>query len=76
MLTLSEMLEQMTGGFKTMLAAIGSVIVAFIFKDACDQLLLPQFIVESLTPYMTAGLPPPWYSSPGRRWRSLPTSSP
>ena len=58
LLPLSEMLEQMMDGFKTMLPAIGTVIAAFIFKDVCDQLLLPQFVVDSLTPYMTAGLLP------------------
>ncbi|MCL1065569.1 sodium:proton antiporter [Shewanella olleyana] len=54
----SEMMEQMIDGFKSMLPAIGTVIAAFIFKDVCDQLLLPQFVIESLSPYMTAQLLP------------------
>lgn len=58
LMPLDEMLEQMMEGFKTMLPAIGTVIAAFIFKDVCDQLLLPQYVVESLTPYMTADLLP------------------
>lgn len=58
LMPLSEMLEQMMDGFKTMLPAIGTVIGAFIFKEVCDQLLLPQFVVEALTPYMTAELLP------------------
>jgi Na+/H+ antiporter NhaC len=58
LMPLSELLEQMMDGFKTMLPAIGTVIAAFIFKDVCDQLLLPQFVVDSLTPYMTADLLP------------------
>ncbi len=58
LMPLSELLEQMMDGFKTMLPAIGTVIGAFIFKDVCDQLLLPQFVVQSLTPYMTAELLP------------------
>ncbi|NQD92546.1 sodium:proton antiporter [Pseudomonas sp. CrR25] len=58
LMPLDEMLEQMMDGFKTMLPAIGTVIAAFIFKDVCDQLLLPQFVVESLQPYMTAQLLP------------------
>lgn len=58
LMPLGEMLEQMIDGFKTMLPAIGTVIAAFIFKDVCDQLLLPQYVVQSLTPYMTAELLP------------------
>jgi tetracycline resistance efflux pump len=58
LMPLGEMLEQMTEGFKSMLPAIGTVIAAFIFKDVCDQLLLPQFVVESLAPYMSAQLLP------------------
>ncbi|WP_246533314.1 Na+/H+ antiporter NhaC family protein [Pseudomonas lalucatii] len=58
LMPLDEMLEQMMEGFKTMLPAIGTVIAAFIFKDVCDQLLLPQYVVESLKPYMTAQLLP------------------
>jgi tetracycline resistance efflux pump len=58
LMPLDEMLEQMMDGFKSMLPAIGTVIAAFIFKDVCDQLLLPQFVVESLQPYMSAQLLP------------------
>ena len=58
LMPLDEMLEQMMEGFKTMLPAIGTVIAAFIFKDVCDQLMLPQYVVESLKPYMTAQLLP------------------
>lgn len=54
LMPLSEMMEQMIDGFKSMLPAIGTVIAAFIFKDVCDKLLLPQFVIESLSPYMTA----------------------
>ncbi|ARD22247.1 Na+/H+ antiporter NhaC family protein [Shewanella japonica] len=50
----AEMMEQMIDGFKSMLPAIGTVIAAFIFKDVCDKLLLPQYVIESLSPYMTA----------------------
>ncbi|UTW06486.1 Na+/H+ antiporter NhaC family protein [Pseudomonas benzenivorans] len=58
LMPLDEMLEQMMEGFKSMLPAIGTVIAAFIFKDVCDQLLLPQFVVASLQPYMSAQLLP------------------
>ena len=54
----AEMIEKMLDGFKSMLPAIGTVIAAFIFKDVCDQLLLPQFVIESLSPFMTAGYLP------------------
>ncbi|MBB1291370.1 MAG: tetracycline resistance efflux pump [Pseudoalteromonas rhizosphaerae] len=54
----AEMIEKMLDGFKSMLPAIGTVIAAFIFKDVCDQLLLPQFVIDSLSPFMTAGYLP------------------
>lgn len=58
LMPLADMLEQMIDGFKSMLPAIGTVIAAFIFKDVCDQLLLPQYVIDSLSPYMTAQLLP------------------
>jgi Na+/H+ antiporter NhaC len=30
------------------------VVAAFIFKDVCDQLMLPQYVINTLSPYMTA----------------------
>ncbi|MDE3271872.1 Na+/H+ antiporter NhaC family protein [Pseudoalteromonas sp. G4] len=58
LMPLAEMLEQMIDGFKCMLPAIGTVIAAFIFKDVCDKLLLPQYVINTLSPYMTAQLLP------------------
>lgn len=54
LMSLSEMMETMMDGFKTMLPAIGTVVAAFIFKDVCDKLMLPQYVIENLSPYMTA----------------------
>ncbi|MCH4294514.1 sodium:proton antiporter [Shewanella sp. 3B26] len=58
LMPLSEMMDQMIDGFKSMLPAIGTVIAAFIFKDVCDQLLLPQYVIDTLSPYMTAQMLP------------------
>ncbi|MCG7537030.1 Na+/H+ antiporter NhaC family protein [Pseudoalteromonas sp. OOF1S-7] len=58
LMPLADMLEQMINGFKCMLPAIGTVIAAFIFKDVCDQLLLPQYVINTLSPYMTADVLP------------------
>jgi Na+/H+ antiporter NhaC len=58
LMNISEMMDVMIHGFKTMLPAICTVIAAFIFKDVCDQLGLPQFIIENLAPYMSAQLLP------------------
>ncbi|WP_457788067.1 Na+/H+ antiporter NhaC family protein [Pseudomonas sp. PL-6] len=58
LMPLTEMLDQMVDGFKTMLPAIGICVAAFIFKDVCDQLMLPQYVVESLKPYMTPQMLP------------------
>lgn len=58
LMTLTEMMDTMLHGFKTMLPAICTVIAAFIFKDICDQIGLPQFIIENLAPYMSPQLLP------------------
>lgn len=58
LMSVSEMMDVMMNGFKTMLPAISTVIAAFIFKDVCDKLLLPQYVIENLSPYMTAQMLP------------------
>jgi len=58
LMPLAEMMDQMIDGFKGMLPAISTVIAAFVFKDVCDQLLLPQYVIESLSPFMTPKLLP------------------
>lgn len=58
LMSISEMMEVMMNGFKTMLPAISTVIAAFIFKDVCDKMLLPQYVIENLTPYMNATMLP------------------
>lgn len=54
----TEMMELMMHGFKTMLPAICTVIAAFTFKDVCDQLGLPLYVIENLAPYMNAQMLP------------------
>lgn len=54
----TEMMELMMHGFKTMLPAICTVIAAFTFKDVCDQLGLQLYVIENLSPYMTAQMLP------------------
>ncbi|MCX7545569.1 Na+/H+ antiporter NhaC family protein [Marinicella gelatinilytica] len=58
LMSLAEMMETMMDGFKTMLPAIGTVVAAFIFKDVCDKLMLPQYVIDNLSPYMTAQMLP------------------
>lgn len=58
LMPLSEMMDQMIDGFKSMLPAIGTVTAAFIFKDVCDMLQLPQYVINSLSPFMTAQMLP------------------
>jgi len=58
LMSFSEMIERMLDGFKSMIPAIGTVIAAFIFKDVCDLIGLPQYVINSLSPYMTAGYLP------------------
>lgn len=54
----TEMMELMMHGFKTMLPAICTVIAAFVFKDVCDQLGLPMYVIDNLAPYMTPQMLP------------------
>jgi tetracycline resistance efflux pump len=58
LMSIADMMEVMMNGFKTMLPAISTVVAAFIFKDVCDKMLLPQFVIENLTPYMNAQMLP------------------
>lgn len=58
LMPLEEMMETMVTGFKTMLPAIGTVVAAFIFKDVCDKMMLPQYVIANLSPYMTAQMLP------------------
>ncbi len=58
LMPLAEMMDQMIDGFKSMLPAIGTVIAAFVFKDICDLLHLSRYVIDGLTPYMTAQLLP------------------
>jgi tetracycline resistance efflux pump len=58
LMSIGEMMDVMMNGFKTMLPAISTVIAAFIFKDVCDKMLLPQYVIENLSPYMTAQMLP------------------
>jgi Na+/H+ antiporter NhaC len=58
LMKLPEMMDSMMNGFKTMMPAISTVIAAFVFKEVCDRLLLPRFVMESLTPLMTPALLP------------------
>lgn len=58
LMNFNDMMDQMMHGFKSMLPAICTVIAAFTFKDVCDQLGLPLFVIENLAPYMTPTMLP------------------
>lgn len=58
LMTINEMMDVMMNGFKSMLPAISTVIAAFVFKDVCDKMLLPQYVIENMTPYMNATMLP------------------
>lgn len=58
LMPLTEMMEVMMDGFKTMLPAISTVIAAFAFKEVCDLLGLPVYVIDNLAPYMSAQMLP------------------
>jgi tetracycline resistance efflux pump len=54
----TEMFDAVLDGIKIMVPALAIVVVAFMFKEVNDRLGLPLFVIESVTPYMTATLLP------------------
>jgi tetracycline resistance efflux pump len=54
----TEMFDAVLEGIKLMVPALTIVVVAFMFKEVNDRLGLPLFVIESVTPYMTATLLP------------------
>ena len=53
-----EMFDAVLDGIKIMVPALTIVVVAFMFKEVNDRLGLPGFVIESVTPYMTATMLP------------------
>ena len=49
-----EMFDAVLDGIKIMVPALTIVVVAFMFKEVNDRLGLPGFVIDSVTPYMTA----------------------
>ncbi|MFT5131664.1 MAG: tetracycline resistance efflux pump [Gammaproteobacteria bacterium] len=58
LLKMNEALDCVMEGFKIMIPPLAIVVVAFMFKTVNDQLGLPQFIIESVQPYMSVVLLP------------------
>ncbi len=58
LLTLKESLDCVMEGFKVMIPPLAIVVTAFMFKTVNDQLGLPQFVIESVQPYMSPVLLP------------------
>ena len=58
LLTWTEMFDAVLEGIKIMVPALTIVVVAFMFKEVNDRLGLPIFVIEGVTPYMTATLLP------------------
>ena len=53
-----EMFDAVLDGIKIMVPALTIVVVAFMFKEVNDRLGLPSFVIESVTPHMTATMLP------------------
>jgi Na+/H+ antiporter NhaC len=54
----TEMFDAVLEGIKIMVPALTIVVVAFIFKEVNDRLGLPLYVIESVTPYMSATMLP------------------
>ena len=57
-LTMSETFETILDGFKTMIAPLAVLAAAYLLKEINDELGLAIYVIEMLTPYLTATLLP------------------
>jgi Na+/H+ antiporter NhaC len=48
-----DMFDAVLAGLKMMLPALTIVVMAFAFKDVNDQLGLPRFVIDHVSPWMT-----------------------
>jgi len=53
-----DMFDTVIEGIKIMLPALSLVVVAFMFKEVNDRLGLPLYVIESVTPILTATMLP------------------
>lgn len=53
LMTIYESLDAVMEGFRVMLPPLAIVVVAFMFKTVNDQLGLPSYVIETVTPIMT-----------------------
>lgn len=58
LLAWGDMFDAVLDGIKMMVPALTIVVVAFMFKEVNDQLGLAEYVIENVTPYMTATLLP------------------
>ena len=53
-----ELLDSVIDGIKLMVPALSIVVVAFMFKEVNNQLGLPQYVIETVQPVMSAKMLP------------------
>ena len=53
-----DMFDAVLDGIKIMVPALTIVVVAFMFKEVNDRLGLATYVIDSVTPYMTAMMLP------------------
>ncbi|WGL15097.1 Na+/H+ antiporter NhaC family protein [Microbulbifer bruguierae] len=54
LLSLGDIFDTILEGFKTMIAPLAIVVAAFMFKAVNDSLGMPQYVIDSVKPLMTA----------------------
>ncbi|NRA48307.1 MAG: sodium:proton antiporter [Phaeodactylibacter sp.] len=57
-MTIPTAVKGVFDGFKTMLYALAIVVMSFVLKDANDQLGLTQYIIETVSPWMSREMLP------------------
>jgi len=58
LMTWGDMFDAVLDGIKIMVPALTIVVVAFMFKEVNDRLGLATYVIDSVTPYMTAMMLP------------------
>jgi len=57
-MSFTEAIDGIFEGFKTMIYALAIVVMSFVLKDVNDQLGLTQYIIETVSPWMSRELLP------------------
>jgi len=56
--TVSEYVDSIWEGFNSMMTVVGLLVAAFMFKEACDDLGMAEYVISRVEPFMQSGYLP------------------